>query len=51
MHAGYCRKNCLHIEAVLPGFDLQLMCQYIQQHFGIRVGVDMAQVFREQLPL
>ncbi len=48
VHAGDRAEN--RIQAQLPPFGahLQLMRQHVQQHLGIRIGVDVTQVGAEQ---
>jgi cyanophycinase-like exopeptidase len=47
MHAGHRADRRLRIERALLG---QLVCEHVEQDFGIGVGVDVAAVGFEDLP-
>ena len=49
MHGGHCGKNDLRVELVVGRSLLQLVREHVQQHFGIRIGVDVAQILAEHL--
>ena len=49
MHAGDGGENGVRVKANALGRLLQLVRQYVEQHFGIGTGVDMAQILPEHL--
>jgi len=51
VHASHGLEHHVRIQYGVVCSALDLMCQYIKQHFGIGVRIDMAQVLPEHFLL